>query len=97
MKKKTARQSLIEVFEQIRPDADRWLAVHEFPINDHSQNALATMVSTMARDGLAVCRRREGKAFKEWRPAPTVTVKQSAPYSEEDALYNHMADSGNVE
>lgn len=82
--KKTARAALIEVFEAIRPDADRWIAVHELPIADHSQNAMATMLSTMARDGLVIGRKRSGKQFKEWRPAPTVTVKMSAPFGGED-------------
>lgn len=42
------------------------LAVHELNIQGHSENAMATELSTMARLGLVQGRYRPGKAFKEW-------------------------------
>ena len=42
------------------------LAVHELNIMGHSENALATELSTMARKGLVEGRYRPTKRFKEW-------------------------------
>ena len=62
-KKETARVALLRVFGNAR----RPLAVHELDeIKDHSQNAMATEISTMAREGLLTGQIREGKRYKEW-------------------------------
>lgn len=78
--KKTARQALLEVMETIRPEPEKWIAVHELTmIPNHSQNSMATELSIMAKDDLVISRYRVGKRFKEWRPAPNLAVKPSFP------------------
>lgn len=58
----TARQEIL-----LRLDGSTaWVAVHEFRIIGHSENALATEVSIMARKGLASGRYRTGERYKEW-------------------------------
>lgn len=47
-------------------EAGRALAVHELNIFGYSENALATRLSEMARVGVVVGVKREGKQFKEW-------------------------------
>ena len=61
-KKETARQSLLRVLG----DARRPIAVHELEIIGHSQNALATEISDMAREGILAGNYRAGFRFKEW-------------------------------
>ncbi len=46
------------------------MAVHELSIIGHSENALATELSIMARAGLVRGCYRTGKKFKEWSLAP---------------------------
>lgn len=60
--RKTARVALIERLKESQTP----LAVHELAILAHSENALATELSIMARQGLTVGVYREGKRFKEW-------------------------------
>lgn len=62
-KKETARQALLRVLGNTR----RPIAVHELDeIKDHSQNAMATELSDMARIGLVKGTFRPGTRFKEW-------------------------------
>ena len=65
--KKTAKAAIIE---RLSEPGIVWLAVHELAIWGHSQNALATELSTMARNILVVGRFRAGERFKEWRLLP---------------------------
>lgn len=60
-KKDTARTCILRRLEGSMP-----LAVHELDIHGHSQNALATELSVMARLGLVGGRYRPTKRFKEW-------------------------------
>lgn len=65
--KKTARIALMERLSS----AGKPLAVHELNIFGHSQNALATELSIMARRGEVVGNYRTGERYKEWTVAPT--------------------------
>lgn len=59
----TCRQAILK-----RLVDEEWpLAVHELGIWGHSENALATELSIMAKDELAWGTIRPGKKFKEWR------------------------------
>lgn len=68
-KKKTARTALWD-----RLYYTTALAVHELNITGHSQNALATELSFMAKDGLVVGTYRKGERFKEWVKTETAQV-----------------------
>ncbi len=62
-KKETARQAMLRILGNARTP----LAIHEMEgIKDHSQNAMATEISRMAKDGLVKGEIRAGKKFKEW-------------------------------
>lgn len=61
----TARVALLRRLKGQLP-----LAVHELNIENHSQNALATELSTMARLGLVQGQRRHRKQYKEWFLTP---------------------------
>ncbi len=63
-KKETARQALLRVFGNARCP----MAVHELgrDILAHSENALATEISTMAREGILKGKIRYGFKYKEW-------------------------------
>lgn len=65
-KKDTARTRLLNRLKGQMP-----LAVHELHITGHSENALATELSIMARMGLCAGRYRPAKRFKEWSLTPT--------------------------
>lgn len=67
-KKLTARQAIINRLAEVRDKEGRggWLAVHELHIWGHGENAMATELSKMCRDGLVAGRFREGERFKEW-------------------------------
>lgn len=60
-KRDTARTCLLRRLKGQMP-----LAVHELKIEGHSENALATELSDMARIGLVEGRYRPAKRFKEW-------------------------------
>lgn len=70
MTKLTMRQSLFKRLSE----ATTPVAVHELAIVSHSENALATELSIMARQGFVIGAYREGKKFKEW----TLTEKGRA-------------------
>lgn len=61
-KTKTAAVLLIERLNE----ASGPLAVHELNIIGHSQNALATDLSILSREGKVVGRYRVGFRYKEW-------------------------------
>lgn len=46
-----------------------WLAIHEFNIPDVSQNSIGTRLPELAIEKKVVSRRRDGKAYSEWRLA----------------------------
>lgn len=53
-------------------EAGSALAVHELGFEDISENAAATRLSELAKDGLVVGWNRSGKRFKEWMALPQV-------------------------
>lgn len=46
--------------------SERPLAIHEFQIIGHSENAIATRISTLSQAGIIVGSYRKGFKFKEW-------------------------------
>ena len=64
-RKRTERVCLLERLKEAGP-----LAVHELNIPGHSENALATELPRMAREGLVLGRYRPTKRFKEWSLTP---------------------------
>lgn len=64
-KKTPKRTARLAIMERLR-ESGKPLAVHELNIYGHSENAMATELSDMARDGLVVGKYREGFKYKEW-------------------------------
>lgn len=54
-----------KILQRLR-DFGGFLAVHELKLGDVSDNAAATRLSELARDGKVIGRTRQGKAYKEW-------------------------------
>ena len=65
-RKRTERVCLIERLKE----ASGPLAIHELNIPGHSENALATELPRMAREGLVWGHYRPGCRFKEWSLTP---------------------------
>ena len=51
-------------------ESDKHLAVHELKVMGVSDNAAATRLSELAKDGIVEGRVRAGFKFKEWRLRP---------------------------
>lgn len=60
--KRTAAKEIVATLER----ATKPLACHEFAIPDYSQTNISARLRELARAGIVVGKRREGKAFKEW-------------------------------
>lgn len=70
----TARQLIIKTLYE----AGRPLATHELSIVGISENAAATRLSELARDGIVVGQVRQGKRFKEWALKPNDSLPLTA-------------------
>jgi hypothetical protein len=70
----TAKILILERLKQ----SGSWLAVHELNIIGISDNAAATRLSELAKQGKVVSRFRTGKRFKEWAYKGAVSYQQEA-------------------